>query len=194
MQWYVLKTWAGREDELAALVNEALPEGSGCESFVLRHERIWRRERQNILHVEPLFPGYVFVTCREKGTFFYEENSGNALPAAEPFHWFSQFPKLHRLLEEGEFSVYPMAPAEAEFLDRLQDSDHIVRLSYVSTDGAGFVYDVTGPLRGCRQRIVRYGFKKRFAIIRLQLLGEETTAALGIVLREDIEEPLQAIG
>lgn len=171
MQWYALKTWAGREDELADLVNETLPEGSGCESFVLRHERIWRRERQNILHVEPLFPGYVFVTCPADWT--------------DVVH--SQLDELaDALAEEMAFSSYPLSDAETALMEQIQDADHVVSLSYVSTDGAGHLYTIDGPLAVCRDRVLKWGFKKRFAIIRLDFLGMEQTAALGIYLNEDI--------
>ena len=171
MQWYVLKTWAGREDELAALVNETLPEGSGCESFVLRHERIWRRERQNILHVEPLFPGYVFVTC----------------PADRTDAVHSRLDELADTLEEETaFSGYPLSAAETALLEQIQDADHVVSLSYVSTDGAGHIYAIDGPLAACSDQVLKWGFKKRFAIIRLEVLGMEQTAALGIYLNEDI--------
>lgn len=37
---------------------------------------------------------------------------------------------------------------------------------------------------------MKYQFKKRYAIIRFRMLGEEKTAALGIILKEDIEQEL----
>lgn len=173
MRWYVLKTWAGREEELAGLIRRVIPPQLYEDCFVILHERLWRRERRNILHKEVLFPGLVFLTCREP----------------EPlFRYLEQVPVVSRLLADGEFSILPMDGEEAALLEKLQDQDHVVKLSYVSTDGMGHVFRVEGPLSSCEEKVERYGFKKRFAIIRLKLLGEETTAALGICLNEDAEE------
>jgi hypothetical protein len=69
-------------------------------------------------------------------------------------------------------------------------ADHIVRLSYVAMDGKGRVYRILGPLEEYASQVVRYQFKKRYVIIRLRLLGEEKTVALGIILNEDIQREI----
>ena len=40
-------------------------------------------------------------------------------------------------------------------------------------------------------QVVRYQFKKRYVIIRLKLLGEEKTTALGIILNEDVRQEIE---
>ncbi len=173
MKWYALKTWVGREEELAELIREAIPQQLYEDCFVILHERLWRRERRNILHKEVLFPGFVFLTCGESESFF---------------RYLEQAPVVSRMMAEGEFSIFPMDAKETDFLERLQDQEHVVRLSYVSTDGMGHVFHIEGPLALCQEKVEKYGFKKRFAIIRLQLMQKEITAALGIYLNEDIGE------
>ena len=65
MQWYLIKTWAGREEELVKKIRRTIPKQRFCECFVIYQERIWRKQQKSIVHVEPLFPGCVFLT----GTF-----------------------------------------------------------------------------------------------------------------------------
>ena len=75
-------------------------------------------------------------------------------------------------------------------MQALLPEDRIVRLSYVETDGKGHVHRVSGPLEHYTDRIIRYQFKKRYVIIHFQLLGLDKTAALGIILREDVQQEL----
>ena len=62
VQWYLLKTWAGREEELVQKIRRTVPASAYQECFVIYQERIWRKQQKSIVHVEPLFPGCVFLT------------------------------------------------------------------------------------------------------------------------------------
>ena len=53
--WYLLKTWAGREEELVKEVQRILPPQMYEECFVIRQERIWRKQQKSIVHLESLF-------------------------------------------------------------------------------------------------------------------------------------------
>ena len=67
MLWYLLKTWAGREEELVKVIHKTIPSYQYKECFVIYQERIWRRQQRSIVHRERLFPGCVFLTCEDSG-------------------------------------------------------------------------------------------------------------------------------
>ena len=71
------------------------------------------------------------------------------------------------------------------------NDDHVISLSYLSTDGQGRIHQVSGPLKNCVRQIVRCRYGKRHVLVRLKLLGEEKTVLLGIILKEDICQELR---
>lgn len=171
MRWYVLQAWTGREEKLVKLVREILPRHLYGECFVIYHERMWRRQQQDLIQVERLFPGYVFITSEKP---------------EELFLWLRQVPDMSKLMRDGDFYFLSLDPGEAAFLRRTMDADHIIRLSYVLTDGEDQIIRVSGPLAACRAQVERYQFRKRYAVVRLRLLGEEKNVRLGIFLKEDM--------
>ena len=66
MLWYLFKTWVGREKELVRMIRRTVPPEMYQECFVIEQERIWRKQQRSIVHMELLFPGCVFFTCKEK--------------------------------------------------------------------------------------------------------------------------------
>lgn len=189
MLWYLLKTWVNREEELAKKIREVVPPHLYNECFVLYQERIWRKQQRSIVHMEPLFPGCVFLNCQEE-----EE----VLPCSEQIsyrsrsilHHIERIPEISLLIACGSLSIFPMMRGDAEFLDRIGGEEHIVRLSYVLKDDQGNICKMSEPLQGCQGQIERIQFKKRYAIVRHRLWGEEKVIALGIILKEDTEQKL----
>lgn len=173
MQWYALKTWTGREEELAGELRRTVPPRLYGECFVIYQERIWRKQQRNVIHREILFPGYVFLTCRKT--------------ESEPlFCRLELVPAAARLMAAGSFTVLPLTGEDQAFLERISGPDHIVRLSYVSKDDRGNIRRIDGPLEACLAQVEKYQFKKRFVIVHRKLLGEERVIVLGIVLNEDV--------
>ena len=127
------------------------------------------------MHVERLFPGYVFIISENPDEIFLQ---------------LKKIPAMSKMIADGEFTFLPIEQEEETFLDNMLRADHIVRLSYVAMDGKGRVYRILGPLEEYASQVVRYQFKKRYVIIRLRLLGEEKTVALGIILNEDIQREI----
>ncbi len=173
--WYVLQTMTGKEKELVRMVGRIIPPELYEDCFVAYYERIWRRQQQSIVHVERLFPGYVMIITDYPQELFLR---------------LKYVPALSKLLSDGYFDFIPLKAGEEAFLSELLPEDRIVRLSYVETDGKGHVHHVSGPLEHYTDRIIRYQFKKRYVIIHFQLLGLDKTAALGIILREDVQQEL----
>lgn len=189
MQWYLIKTWAGREEELVKKIRRTIPKQRFCECFVIYQERIWRKQQKSIVHVEPLFPGCVFLT----GTFVRgqgEETQIEKMKIEE-----TKLRGITKLKETGgigndDFHLLPIMQEDARFLEKISGKDHIVRLSYVQKDKEGNISWLSEPLHGCRGEIERMQFKKRYAMVRHRLWGEERILVLGILLNEDIHAQL----
>lgn len=172
MQWYLLKTWVGREEELVKEIRRTVPGYLYQEAFVIRNERIWRRQGRSILHPELLFKGCVFLTCKE----------------SEPlFRRLERVPAMSRLMVTGDISVYPLTEEDAVFLQQLSGEDHVVKVSYALREDDG-VYRILGPLENCLDDIEHFEFRKRFVKLRRRLWGEEKVIALGLLLNEDVKE------
>lgn len=192
MLWYIMKTWTGREEKLIREIHRSVSPGMYLECFMIGQERIWRKQQHNVLHIEPLLPGCVFITCRE----------------TEPlFRRLELIPAISRLLASGEMNMLPLMKEDAEFLERISGADHIVRLSHVEKQPDGTITGINGPLELFRGSVERYQFKKRYALARHSFLGEDISFSLGILLDEDLEqrmiyeglgvsaeEPVRAIG
>lgn len=163
MQWYLLKTWAGREEELVQEIRRTVPGHMYKECFVIYQERIWRKQQKSIVHVEPLFPGCVFLTCESCGLSLKD----SCMPCGR------------------RWNFLPLMQEDARFLEELSGQDHRVKLSYVQKDEAGKISRLSEPLRGCQGQIERFQFKKRYAMVRHKLWGEDQVLVLGILLQED---------
>ena len=176
MLWYVLQTKTGEEEKLAGLIQRLVPGHLYGECFVVYQEQLWRRQQQNLVHVKRVFPGYVFITSKEPEALFF---------------CLKKVPAMAKLMADGESCFLFVEREETEFLKKIMNEDHIIRLSYLSTDEKGRIHQVSGPLKSCVQQIVRCRYGKRHVLVRLKLLGEEKTVLLGIILKEDICQELR---
>lgn len=173
--WYVMQTVTGREEELVRMVKKTVSRGLYKDCFVVYYERLWRRQGRSIIHVERLFPGYVFIEADEPEGLYLG---------------LKHVPAMARLLSDGECGFIPLQAAEEEFLSGLMGEGRTVGLSYVGKDGQGHVRRVDGPLQNFLGQAVKYQFKKRYAVIRFKMFGMEKTAVLGIFLDEDVRQGL----
>jgi len=200
VQWYLLKTWAGREEELVREVQKIVPPQMYEECFVIWQERIWRKQQKSIVHMEPLFPGCVFLTCREReaGTegkdlpgnedaAGYKAIAGNKAMTENglflPF--LEKIPAAAQMMAGGIFTIFPMTGEDGQFLEKISGNEHVVRLSYVQKDEEGNICKLSEPLKVFQGQVERFQLKKRYAMVRHRLWGEERTFVLGIVLNED---------
>ncbi len=224
LRWYIIQTYTGQEEKLVRMVRRVVPREFYDDCFVIYHEQLWRRHQENQIHIRRVFPGYVFITSGDpEGLFLCLKN----------------VPAMSKLLADGipadnGLTFLPMYPDEAAFLSSLLDEDHIIRLSYVATDGKDHATYISGPLELCVSGhpkidspehlnkycfgpskevlsspleaalseqltpdsrnavspLVSYRFRKRYAVIRVLLSGEEKEIRLGIILNDDIHREL----
>lgn len=171
MLWYVIQTYTGREEKLVEMIRRIVPPELYEDCFVVYHEQMRSRGKENQVHVERIFPGYAFVISDEpEQLFIYLKN----------------VPAMSKLMTAGEFYFTPLETAEAELLEKILDADHVVRLSYVATDGRDHVTYLSGPLSNCGGRIRNYQFRRRYAAVRMRIAGQEKEIRLGIILNDDI--------
>lgn len=200
VQWYLLKTWAGREEELVREVQKIVPPQMYEECFVIWQERIWRKQQKSIVHMEPLFPGCVFLTCREReagteGKDFPGNKAvaGNKAAAGNEavtenrslLQSLEKIPAAAQMMACGVFTMLPMTGEDGRFLEKISGDEHVVRLSYVQKDEEGNICKLSEPLKVFQGQVERFQLKKRYAMVRHRLWGEEMTFVLGIVLNED---------
>ncbi len=175
MLWYVIQTYTGREEKMVEMVRRIIPRPLYGDCFVAYHEQLMKRQNENRVHVERAFPGYAFITADDPESLFF---------------YLKKVPAMSKMIADGEYHFLPLESGEARFLQRILDEDHVARLSYVSTDGRDHIFYTSGPLQSCGSRIVNYHFRKRYAVVRLVLSGEEKNVRLGIVLNDDIRREL----
>ena len=175
MSWYVIQTYTGNEEKLVEMVQRIVSKEYYGECFVIYAEQFRRRQQENQIHVLRLFPGYVFIS------------SGDI---EQLFRCLKKVPAMTKIISTDDFAFTPLCDGEAEFLLDIMDEDHIVRLSYVATDGRDHVGYLSGPLERCREQILSYRFRKRYAAVRLTLDGQEKEVKLGIILNDDIRREL----
>lgn len=176
MRWYVLQTTVGEEEKLVEMIHKIVPKHLYGECFVIYHEQLWRRKQKNFIQKKRAFPGYLFITSKEpKALFFCLKN----LPAAA------------KLMTDDESFFLSVDPEETAFLEQITDEQHVIRLSYLETDGNGKILQVSKPLSTCQSQIVRFKFGKRYVLVRIQLLGRKKDMMFGIVLNEDVCREIQ---
>ncbi len=175
MPWYVIQTYTGNEEKLVEMIRRIVPQKYYGECFVIYAEQLWHRQQENQVHVLRLFPGYVFISSNE---------------VERLFSYLKKVPAMSKIMASDDFTFTPLYKEEVEFLLDIMDMDHIVRLSYVATDGRDHVTYLSGPLERCRDQIRSYRFRKRYAAVRLTLDGQEKEVKLGIILNDDIRREL----
>ncbi len=174
--WYVMQTMTGKEEELVMMIQTIIPTSVYKDCFVAYYERMWRRQQQSIIHVERMFPGYVFIITEDPEQLFLQ---------------LKRVPAMSKMMADASYTFLALDPEEEQFFQDMLALDHVVHLSYVKTNSQKQVLRVSGPLKKYMLNVVRYQFKKRYAIIRLTLLGEEKTVPLGILLDEDIQQEIE---
>ena len=171
MLWYVLQTRTGEEEKLTGLIRRMVPRELYKECFVVYQEQLWRRQQKNFVHVKRAFPGYVFIISKEPEALFF---------------CLKKVPAMARMMVDEDCFFLSVEEDEAEFLEQIMNRDHVIGLSYLSTDGRGNILQVSGPLEKCIDEVEKYRFGKRYVLVRVKLHGEEKTVLFGIVLNEDI--------
>lgn len=191
--WYVIQTTTGKEQELVDVIGKvlgekesrarrkknremddgpSLPNRSKSERksykncFIIRRECVWKIEGKYQVHIEPLFPSYVFVETDTPEQFFYD---------------LKRVPKLTKLLgSDGAF--WAMQREEEELLRNLMgnDSEYVVRRSQVRINEEGEIIAAEGMLKDYLGKIVKKRLRKRVVVLEVPFLGESRRIEVGV--------------
>lgn len=174
--WYVLQTLTGKEEELIRMIKKIVPCDLYSDCFVTYYERIWRKQGKSVVHVERLFPGYVFIISdTPESLFFHLKN----------------VPAMSKMISDGNFTFLTLEKHEELFLQDMLGENRIVHLSYVKVNRKGIVNAASLPLSKYMTQIQRFQLKKRYVILKLQLGGVDKTVVLGIIVNEDIQQEIE---
>lgn len=174
--WYVLQTLTGKEEELTRMIKTIVPYELYSDCFVAYYERVWRKQGKSVVHIERLFPGYVFIITDKPQKLFQQ---------------LKNVPAMTKLISDGDFTFLSLEKEEEIFLQDLLGEERIIHLSYVKVNGKGNVDVVSQPLRKYKSQVSRYQLKKRYAILNLKMMSRDKSVALGIILEEDIQQEIK---
>lgn len=170
--WYVIQTTTGSEQELLTAMDKALDRRFYQRCFHMKREAVWRRSGKCVIHIESLFPGYVFIQTENPGEIYLQ---------------LKKIPQFSKLLGKEEIEFYPVSKEEELFLRQMLNGDieDTVRLSAVRVDEQGNLQSCEGALRYFQEYIIKKRIRLRYVIIRVHLLGRDREVKLGIRLDED---------
>lgn len=170
--WYVIQVMTGKEEAVRAVIEKKVERSLYESCFLIRRERVWLREGHYLLHLETMFPGYIFISTEVPGEVYKQLKS---IP---------QFTKVLKLEEEQFLAV---ADDEEKFLRDLinGDPDNIVRLSEVVLNEKSEIITAEGPLSHYMDRIVKRRLRLRYVVIETKLFGKVRTVLIGIRLEDD---------
>ena len=170
--WYAIQTITGNEEEAIGSIRKMVDKSVYEDCFLLKREAVWRIQAACQVHVERLFPGYVFVST-ESPKELYQQLKG-----------VSSYTKI---LGKEEEEFYPVSAEEEGFLKELLngDEEYTVRLSPVEVDEQGEIVECGKPLEGYLDRVIKKRIRLRYVIIRVHLFGRDREILMGIRLGGD---------
>lgn len=167
--WNVIQVVTGKEEETKNVIEKELGRQFFKDCFYIRRERVWRRDGQCIVHLETMFPGYLFI-CTDQPEALYAE--------------LKKIPQITKLLRTDGDVFLAVSKEEEAFLRNLLDGDpeNVVRLSQVTVNAEKEIVASTGPLRHYLDRIVKKKLRLRYVMIEMELFDKNTRILIGINL------------
>lgn len=170
--WYAIQTITGNEEQTAESIRKLVDGEIYDACFLLKREAVWRIQGACRVHVERLFPGYVFVST---------ENPKKVYRQLKQIFCYTKM-----LGKEGE-NFFPISAEEEEFLKTLLngDEEYTVRLSFVEVDEQGNIIACGEPLQRYLNKIVKKRIRLRYVVIRVHLFGRDREILMGLRLEGD---------
>lgn len=170
--WYAVQTITGNEEETAEEIRRLVDADVYEDCFLLKREAVWRIRGTCRIHVERLFPGYVFISTQHP---------------KELYRQLKRVSSYTKLLGKEEEEFYPVSAEEEEFLRELlnEDKEYTVRLSEVKTDEQGNITACGAPLQKYLPQVIKKRIRLRYVVICVRLFGRDREILLGIRLEGD---------
>ena len=159
----------GKEEETKNVIDKELSRQFFEDCFYIRRERVWRRDGQCIVHLETMFPGYLFISTDQP---------------EEVYTKLKAIPQITKLLRSEEDIFLTVSQEEREFLENLLDEDpeDVVRLSKVTVNEKKRFL-----LQKVRSDIMWIGLSRkklrlRYVMIEMELFEKKREILIGIKL------------
>lgn len=163
--WYVIQVYTGQEEKIVCQCREKVTE-EGEEAFIPLVERMRKIHGEWMPVKARLFPGYVFIKTDKPHDLCMR---------------LKKIKSMAKLLTTGE-EITPLYREEEEYLQGLQDEEHVIRYSEGYLEGDKLIIN-EGSLKGYEGRIKKVLRHKRLVVLEVSLLGRkvEITLGLGVV-------------
>lgn len=170
--WYVIQTMTGQEEEVLLFMNTILDMGLYEKCFSIKTEWMKRLAGGWQLQVRALFPGYIFIQTDRPEELFLN---------------LKKVPKFSKLLGTGRYEFVSVKEDEEWFLKRMLNGnrDYTMKLTTVEALEDGKILIIEGVLEQFEKNILKWNLHKRYAVVRVEILGEERTVIFGIRLLKD---------
>lgn len=190
--WYVIQTETGKEEEILLLMRNMIPKKLCRHCFLIWAEWPRRAGGQWNIVKKNMFPGYIFAETEEP---------------EELFQRLKKVPGLTKLLGGDRCEFIPLGAEEERFFcmigekggnctrenrvakcgagtDKRKRYCLSVRPSTVRVDEEGKLEILNGALQAFKEEIVRVNLHKRYAVVRVRMLGEKTVL-FGLAMEKD---------
>lgn len=190
--WYVIQTETGKEEEILLLMRNIIPEELCQYCFLIWAEWPRRAGGQWNIVKKNMFPGYIFVETEEP---------------EELFQRLKKVPGLTKLLGGDRCEFIPLGAEEERFFRMIGEKEGnctrenratkcgagtdkrkryclLVRPSTVRVDEEGKLEILNGVLQSFKEEIVTVNLHKRYAVVRVRMLGEKTVL-FGLAMEKD---------
>ena len=161
--WYAIQTISGSEEETVENIRKMVDREVCEDCFLLKREAVWRIQGACRVHIERLFPGYVFLDS-DKLTQLYMD--------------LKQVSGLTKLLKTGD-EVIPLSKEEVGFLQSFGGAEQVVVMSEGVIENSK-VRVISGPLVGKEGFIKRIDRHKRKAFLEMEMFGRVQKVQVGL--------------
>lgn len=170
--WYVVRTETGKEEVTAEAVRSCVEHSAYERCFCPKRQFLKKIRGRWALQSKVLFPGYFFIVTEQPQRLFFE---------------LKKVPGATRILGVDVDHFVPLAANEAAFYEELfgKTGGNTVKISEIVVEQDGSIRCLQGVLKGLENEIVKVNLRKRYAVVRTFLLGNERTMLLGIQLLKD---------
>lgn len=160
MEWFVLRTLAGKEERVILLFRHLF---NDVEIVFPKRRLSWRKQGKTIDVIKPLFSGYLFIAANIKRI-----NELNLwLQHIKIGAWFVKIGNI----------IAPITAEEIQMIQQLMCNGEIIERSEILKLGET-VTIVRGPLVGMEGIVEKYSKRDRRIIVKVTIAGKEKQVAL----------------
>lgn len=190
--WYVIQTETGKEEEILLFMRNMIPEEMCQNCFLIWAEWPKRVGGQWNLVKKNMFPGYIFAETGEPEALFQKLKKVPGLTkllGGDRCEFISLGAEEERFFcmigeKEGNCTRENRAAKCGEGTDKRKRHSLSVHPSTVRVDEEGKLEILNGALQSFKEEIVRVNLHKRYAVVRVRMLGEKTVL-FGLAMEKD---------